>query len=309
MEVETRFRAMGTDVYVVVVGGSLRMVDLARDFIDDLEARWSRFRLTSEVSLLNLMAGRTVRVSSQTLSLVQRALEGARLTGGRFYPTVLGDVIRAGYDRSFELLTEEPPGGASALRTGFMGIVVDEAGSMVSLPDGVGFDPGGVGKGYAADLLVQELLSRGATGVCANVGGDLRVEGEAPGGAAWMIAIAHPFRSTPAASVGLRAGGVATSMRTRRTWGPADDRRHHLIDPASGEPARSGLASVSVVAAEGWLAEVVAKAAFMAGPTDGLGLLASIGVEGVLIDDAGSAHPSTGFGRFTERTETRRHTV
>src|SRR5439155_21532350 len=166
-----------------------------RDLVEDLEARWSRFRPTSEISLMNTLAGMPVRVSSPTLALVQRALEGAWITGGRYDATVLGAVLRAGYDRSFELLDAAEPPTDSSLRLGGDQIVVDVASSTVTIPPGVGFDPGGIGKGFAADLLVRELMSRGAAGACANIGGDLRVEGVAPHGDSWVVAIEHPFRT------------------------------------------------------------------------------------------------------------------
>ncbi len=299
MQAEARFPAMGTDVHVVVVGGSLDHLDTARELVDDLERRWSRFRPDSEISRLNEAGGRPVRVSAETLAMVRLALEGARITDGRFDPTVLGAVLRAGYDRSFERLTDTSRNGHSNLDFGFARIVVDEAASTVTLPSGVGFDPGGIGKGYAADLLVRELLSRGAAGVCANVGGDLRVEGQAPESGPWAVAVQHPFRGRPAGMIGLRSGAVATSSRVRRAWGPKDDRRHHLIDPATGLPARTGLAAATVIAAEGWQAEVVAKAAFVAGLSEGLFLLASTGTDGVLVDDRGALYPSLGFDRFT----------
>jgi thiamine biosynthesis lipoprotein len=98
--------------------------------------------------------------------------------------------------------------------------------------------------------------------------------------------------------VGLRSGAVATSSRMLRTWGPRDDRRNHLIDPSTGVSARTGLASATVIAAEGWQAEVVAKAAFIAGVWEGMYVLASTGMEGVLVDDAGRAYPSAGFHEF-----------
>jgi thiamine biosynthesis lipoprotein len=299
MEAEARFRAMGSDVHVVVVGGSLSLVDAARDLVDDLEARWSRFRPASEISLMNALSGMPVRVSSPTLALVQRALEGAWITGGRYDATVLGAVLRAGYDRSFELLDPTGPPVDSSLGLGEDRIVVDVASSTVTIPSGVGFDPGGIGKGFAADLLVRELLSRGAAGACANIGGDLRVEGDAPSGDSWVVAIEHPLRSNTTQLVALRSGGVATSSRMRRAWGPTADRRHHLIDPATGRSAHSGLASATVIAAEAWQAEVLAKAAFIAGVSEGLFVLGSTGTEGLLVDDAGRAYPSAGFHRFT----------
>ncbi|HYT80105.1 MAG TPA: FAD:protein FMN transferase [Actinomycetota bacterium] len=206
MEAESRFRAMGSDVHVIIVGGSLRLLDLARELIDELEDRWSRFRSTSEISLLNDRAGTPVRMSAPTVELVQHALEGARITQGRYDPTVLGAVIRAGYDRTFELLSDESRGTDSPLRGGFEGIEVDAAASTVMLPRGVGFDPGGIGKGYAADLLVRELRRHGAAGVCVNVGGDLRADGEGPGSGAWTISIEHPLDPKATELIGLRAG-------------------------------------------------------------------------------------------------------
>jgi thiamine biosynthesis lipoprotein len=292
------FRAMGTDVHLLVVGGPPRLPGRARERVEELERRWSRFRDSSEISRLNALAGSSVRVSPATLGLVRRALEGARITGGRYDPTVLGDMLRAGYDRSFERLDGDAAGGASPLGRGHQRIAVDAAASAVTLPPGVGFDPGGIGKGYAADLLVEELLSAGARGACVNLGGDLRVGGDAPGGGSWVVGVGHPLRAAAAATVTLAAGAVATSSRVRRAWGPRHDRRHHLIDPATGEPARSGLAAVTVLAAQGWQAEVLAKAAFVAGLPEGPALLAGMGAEGLLIDDRGDLHPTAGFGRF-----------
>jgi thiamine biosynthesis lipoprotein len=299
MAAEARFRSMGSDVHVIVVGGRARLLDVATGFVGELESRWSRFRPTSEVSRLNALAGSPVTVSPKTMALVQRALEGAGITEGRYDPTVLGAVLRAGYDRSFEQLSDHSPRGRSSLTDGYERILVDASSSTVTLPRDVGFDPGGIGKGFAADLLVQELLAQGAAGACVNVGGDLRVEGVAPQGESWVVAIEHPMGAKPAATIALRGGAVATTSRMRRAWGPESDRRHHLIDPSTGQPAVSGLASATVVAAEAWHAEVVAKAAFLAGLSEGLFVLASTGTDGLLVDDRGTVYPSFRFDGFT----------
>jgi thiamine biosynthesis lipoprotein len=293
---ELRFRAMGSDVHVLV-NGPAGLLQVARDRVQELERRWSRFRPDSEISRLNALAGSPMAVSVETLGLVGRALEGARVTGGRFDPTVLGDVLRAGYDRTFEELHAGAAGG-SPLGRGWTRVVVDAARSSVTLPAGVGLDPGGIGKGYAADLVVSELRAAGAAGVCVNLGGDLRAEGRAPGGGSWVVGIEHPLRPGPAARVTLAGGAVATSSRVRRAWGPDGDRRHHLIDPATGAPADTGLAAVTVLAARGWQAEVLAKAAFLGGLDRGRALLTVAGADGLLVDDHGGLHPSGGFGRF-----------
>lgn len=286
---------MGSTCHVLVVGGDADIVGFARERIDELERRWSRFLPASEINVLCAMAGHAVPVSDETMRLIRTAVEGWHLTDGRYDPTVLGDVVRAGYDRDFSELDGQR--GSSDLIRGTSDIEVDPGSMTVTLPAGVGFDPGGIGKGLAADIVVADLLDRGADGACVNLGGDLRVDGVAPNGRSWIVCTDDPFEREPIATVGLRCGAVATSARTRRMLG--DDGRHHLIDPASGEPAGGGLASVTVIAAVGWQAEVLAKAAFVAGYGGAIDLLVGAGVDGVIVDDVGAVRFTPGFGRFT----------
>ena len=62
----------------------------------------------------------------------------------------------------------------------------------MTLPPGVGFDPGGIGKGLAADLVVDLLLDGGAAGACVDLGGDGRMAGEPPTGG-WRVGIGNPY--------------------------------------------------------------------------------------------------------------------
>ena len=302
---ETRFRAMGTEAHVIAVGGDVELLDLAERHIAWLEDRWSRFRATSDISLMNAMAGMPVRVEPETVLLVQRALEGYRLTEGRYDPTVLGAVVRAGYGRSYEQLGDAGVDAldAAQLDRGASAIVVDEAGGTVAMPEGVGFDPGGIGKGLAADLVVAGLLGAGAAGACVNLGGDVRVDGVSPDDAGWLVGIEHPFRHEPSAVISLHGGAVATTSRVKRVLGP-EGQRHHVIDPATGESAQTGLASATAIAAEGWQAEILAKAVFVAGVNEGRRLLAGphampwSGTTGLLVDDDGATVRLAGFDRY-----------
>ena len=99
---------MGSDAHVIVVGGPRSLALEAQHRIADLERRWSRFDEQSEVSTLTRDAGLPVVVSPETVELVERAVGAWRMTGGLFDPTVLGAVIRAGYDRSFDDARREP---------------------------------------------------------------------------------------------------------------------------------------------------------------------------------------------------------
>src|SRR5690349_12634192 len=104
MAAEARFRAMGSDCHIVLVGGRVGALARARAHVDELERSWSRFIECSEVSMLNSSSGRRLRVSQQTFDLVRLAVEGCEATGGLFDPTVLRALEASGYDRSFELI-------------------------------------------------------------------------------------------------------------------------------------------------------------------------------------------------------------
>src|SRR4029078_9498692 len=110
-----RFRAMGSDVHLLVVGGPSGLAERARLRIDELEQRWSRFIPDSEISELTRRAGAAMVVSDDTIELITRAIEAWWFTGSTFDPTVLGAVVRAGYDRSFDDLPSETVNGVSNL--------------------------------------------------------------------------------------------------------------------------------------------------------------------------------------------------
>jgi FAD:protein FMN transferase len=288
---------MGSEAHVIVAGDP-RLLGVARARIEELERRWSRFIPTSEVSFLNTHRGAPYPVSLDTFRLVDRAITGWRDTGGRFDPTILGDLIREGYDRPFQAVAIDPASGISVLRCNAGGIRIDAEAQTVELPPDAGFDPGGVGKGLAADMVVEELLDAGANGACVNLGGDLRVEGDGPDRGRWLISLDHPTASQPAALVALAAGGIATSTSLKRAWTVGRDRRHHLIDPETGRSLRSLAISVTALARDAASAEIATKHALLADPGRELAALEELGCDGVIVTDAGEVDATAGTARF-----------
>jgi thiamine biosynthesis lipoprotein len=297
MEAELHFHAMGTTAHVVVMGDS-RLASLARARIDELESRWSRFLPSSEVTRLNANHGAPMTVSSDTFALVASAVDAWRATGGRFDPTVLGDVVRAGYDRSFPMVLRHPQRGISFLRADCGGIIMNRATSTIALPSWVGFDPGGIGKGLAADLVVAELLAAGADGACVNIGGDLRVEGLGPNDGRWVVHIEDPGNDETIAAIAIAAGGVATSTVAKRTWVAGGTTAHHVIDPATGEPLLSALVSATALARTAAGAEVAATAALVSPPSQALAGMTDLGCDGVVTDSHGQHKRTPGFASF-----------
>lgn len=294
---------MGSDAHVVVVGDP-SLVDVARARIDALEEKWSRFVPTSEVSRLNARAGAWVRVSTETQLLVELAVEAWYLSGGAFDPTLLGPLMRAGYDRSFDLLGPAPPPRYSPLAPGADRIEVRPG--SVRLPTGVGFDPGGIGKGLAADLVVAEVLDAGADGACVNLGGDVRVAGVGPDGGGWTVAVHHPWSEVPLARLGIADGAVATSTTLLRRWESKGAVRHHLIDPQTGRPADTDINFVSVVSGQAWVAEVLAKAVLLYGSPHQFDALGGTSGHGLAVDERGTVFATPGLHLYLDGVPLRR---
>ncbi len=302
---EHRWRAMGAHAHVVLVDAHPSLLDHAVARVEALEARWSRFRPTSEVSAINRAAPHPVVVSPETVDIVQRALAAQESTSGWFDPGMLVELEAIGYDQSFETLdrvatmTPLPLGKIRSESSTSRSIRVDPFVGSVAVADGCGLDLGGIGKGRAADLVAAELAF-GAAGVLVNLGGDLRAVGRGPTSAGWVIAIDTVY-DEPQTRLALGDGAVATSSQLTRRWRHADVVRHHLIDPLTLSPARSDVAAATVVAGEAERAEVLAKAALVAGAASGAALLADHDVAAQLVLVDGSVERYGGFERFVVR--------
>ncbi len=289
---------MGSTVAVTIVpNGTMAVRDLhahAQDRIAVLEQRWSRFIPSSEICGINAAAGEWVSVSRDTTRLVRRAIDAWELTDGAFDPTILPALVALGYTESIEIVRAAPRDcGRPASAPGCGDIEVSD--DRVRLPPGVQFDPGGIGKGMTGDIVVEEVSSRGAEGVCVEVGGDVRVVGDGPEGRGWVVRIADPDRSRPdLARVWLTDGAVASSSTKERRWVAGNQEVHHLIDPATGLPTAVARGA-SVLASDGWLAEALSTAACVTGS---LADVERVGGAALLVTGDATVVRSAQFGRY-----------
>jgi thiamine biosynthesis lipoprotein len=251
---ETSFRAMGTSCRIAVVAESdglpaaaalsAGIAEIAR-----CEDVLSRFDAASDLSRVNRASGAWVAVDGRLVDALAAALAARAETGGRFDPTVLPALIAAGYDRSFERLRLRPARSLRGWRAG-AAIELDRDGSRVRLAPGAAIDLGGIGKGFSATLALRAMRAAwpALPGGLVDLGGDVALAGRAPEGGPWRIAVADPRRpGARLATLEVQGGGIATSGRDARRFGPGR-RLHHLIDPATGEPAAGVPLTVTVVA-------------------------------------------------------------
>ncbi len=226
--------------------------------------------------------GSAILVSPDTYRLVDRAVAAWKQTGGRYDPTVLDAVVANGYDRTFSSIPVDrnEPEPCRRPAPGCATISLDERVHAITLPDGVGIDPGGIGKGLAADIVAEELMAQGAEGVLVDVGGDIRVAGAGPHDGRWIIDVEHPLDpDRTLLHLALHDVGIATSSRLRRQWRMNGIARHHLIDPATGRPTTTPLVAATVIAAETWWAEALTKVLFVSGTLDLLSDVSTITVD------------------------------
>ncbi|MBX7158780.1 MAG: FAD:protein FMN transferase [Acidimicrobiia bacterium] len=271
------------------VASALADVLVAR--VEHLERRWSRFNPDSEVSRVNAAGGRPVAVSDDTALLVATMVEASQLTAGRYDPTLLDALRDVGYgdtwdpDRRF---VEDASVESTHRGHGCGGIHVDLDTGVVEMAPGVAIEPGGIGKGLAGDLLVADAVAGGASGVMIDLGGDVRVHGDAGDGPGWLVAIEDPHeRGRDLAAVEIETGAVCTSSRLLRRWFTHTGPAHHLLDPATGRPVDGELDAVTVVAGTGWWAEALTKAVFVAGLPDAVDLIRESGCSAALVTASG----------------------
>lgn len=293
---QERFASMGNTAHVVVVANDETAADLllsrARTWAASLEQSWSRFIPTSDIYRLNTARGRAVRISPDTEVLVRHLVAAFDATDGLFNPFVLPALIKAGYSTSLA------GDGAQSCRAESMpevgsttNVVLESNGgeTWCRLFGGATLDPGGLGKGLAADIIAERLMLEGALGVLVSMGGDVRCIGASPDPAGWVIeleAMSHPaFGST---TVVIKSGAIATSSTHAKRWHGG----HHVIDPSTQRPidesADNSLRMSSIIASTAVWAEVFATATLVAGGA----------TAGLMVESRGLA------GRF-ERTDGR----
>ena len=300
-EHDLSFDAMGSHVRLLIGEPGPGMdpapvaAEAARGFVAEFDATLSRFKPESELSRLNADPCTTVPASELMRAAVRAGLEAAERSGGLVDPTLVGEIESAGYIASRagqagaplkDALPEAPPrrpaGPSPAAH--WRRFAVDDAAGTVTRPPGVRFDTGGTGKGLAADLIAARL--RGYSRFVVDCGGDIRIGGPDALVHPYEVFVEHPLSGERAFVIRLGGGAVATSGLNVRIWRDANGRfSHHLLDPATGEPAWTGLIGATALADTAVEAETLAKAALLSGPEGGHTVLAERG--GLLVHDDG----------------------
>ena len=259
--------AFGTDALVVVADGELagRAEALARTHLDALDRACSRFRPDAEIAALHDRAGRWVPVGPVLFDALECALAVADATGGAVVPTVGSCMARLGYDRDFAALPADAPDPVTTQPAPDWGLLeLDERRQAARLAPGVRLDLGATAKALAADRIAAMVAGLG-TGTLVSLGGDVAVGGDAPPGG-WSVGIGPESGAEIVDEVvSLSSGGLASSSTQLRSWRRGGRRRHHIVDPRTGDSAPVVWSLVTVAAASCLEANAAATAAVVWG--------------------------------------------
>ena len=295
---ERTFFAMDTVMTLRLYGGGDEaLLDAAEERVKELEALWSVTDENSEIYALN-RDGFTA-LSGDTAGLLANALELCERTGGALDITVYPVVRSWGFTTGEYAVPDSETIEELLTRVDYARVALDEAAGTAAIPDGVEVDLGSVAKGYTGDVLTGLLKAHGVESAMLDLGGNIQTVGTKPDGSLWRVGVRDPEGEEILGVVEVVDGAVITSGGYERYFERDGVRYWHIIDPATGAPARSGLISVTVVGDAGAVCDALSTALFVMGRDGAVDFWRQyrdeLGFELILVDDDGSVTVTAGL--------------
>lgn len=251
---------MTLSVYAQSPAAGEALLEEAAGEIRRLEGLLSVTDPGSEIYQVN--HGGAVSLSEPVRELLEKALELCRETGGALDVTVYPAVRAWGFTTGEYRVPEEAELSALVERVGYGRVALD--GDRLALPEGVELDLGSVGKGWTGDRLTALFREAGVSSAIMELGGNVQALGTKPDGSPWRVAVQAPGGGY-AGVLEIADKAVVTSGGYQRYFEQDGETYIHIIDPATGRPARTGLASVTIVADSGLQGDGLSTALFVMG--------------------------------------------
>ena len=247
--------AMDTVMSFTAYGGDGEgAVQQAQEVVSQMEELLSRTREDSQVSRLNAADGQQMAVDPALGKLIQAAGAYRALTGGSFDITIAPVADAWGFTKDVQQVPDSQTlAERLALVDGSQVQVTERDDTWyVRLGQGQSVDLGGIAKGYVSDLLEGAYAEHGVSSGVVYLGGNVYVRGAKTDGTAWRVGVQDPHApedgSAYAAILLLQDAFAVTSGGYQRNFEMDGQLYRHILDPATGRPAQSGLLSVTVVA-------------------------------------------------------------
>lgn len=269
-EATTEIFAMDTYITMTAYGRDAETaLSDAEDKLIELEQLWSVTDPDSDIYAVNHSDGQPVNISEETADLLSFALQMAEETDGALEPTIYPVLTAWGFTTEENRVPSDTEITELLKNVGYERIRLED--TTVQLDSGMMLDLGSVGKGYAGDLAAQVLKDNGITSALLDLGGNIQAVGNKSDGSPWRLGLRDPFSDGTLGVLEISNQAVVTSGAYERYFIGEDGTRYgHIIDPATGYPAESGLASATVIADEGRLCDALSTSLYVMGTEQGI---------------------------------------
>ena len=253
----------------------------------------------SDVWRINHAGGQPVEVSNETLEILDVARQVSERSGGMFDVTIAPVSTMWDFTSGAAVVPEADAIAEAATLVDYTKVKTDDG--LVTLPEGMMIDLGGIAKGYIADAVKGYLAERGVESAVLSFGGNIVTIGLKPDGSPWKVGIQDIDKPTGEYMlVSLNYGGsTVTSGIYERGFESGGVYYHHILDPNTGWPVQNELASVTIFSDSSMWGDALATAAFSLGTEAGTRLIEGIdGVEAVFIARDRSVSATSGAGKY-----------
>lgn len=278
---------MGTIVSQSIYGRDAQAAGIeASGKIRELESVLSFHLKTGDIAKLNSNAGiEDVPVRKETLFLLEKSLHYSEITGGSFN-ILVGPLVKRWNVTAADADVPSPAEIRKLLPLiHYKDLIVNETkGTARLLKKGQMADLGGIAKGYASDEVLAIYRKHGIQKAIIDIGGNIGLLGSSPEGKPWRVGVQSPGkeRGEYAAILSLTDCSLSTSGAYERFFKKNGKIYHHIIDPATGYPADSGLLSASIIAPMSVDSDALSKI-FVMGADRGIALIKNIPDTGAVL--------------------------
>lgn len=263
--IQKDFFAMDTYMQIKVSTKDEQILEQSVQTVLDLEKVLSKTIPQSDIYLLNHANGEPVTVHSETYELLEESIVYAEQTQGAF------DISISPISDLWNITAPNPVVPNELEITNLLSRVsyknIQLLGNyQVALKNGATIDVGGIGKGYATDVVVSNLKKSGVKSALVSLAGNVYALGKKPNGKQWKVAIKDPDGILPYIGVlSLHDQSVVTSGAYERAFEQDGVLYHHIFDAKTGYPSNSDLKSVTIISKSSTMADAFSTGIFILG--------------------------------------------
>lgn len=269
---------------------------------DAYEKQLSRTITDSDICRINAAEGQPVRISADTIDLLQKGIDYGELSDGRFDITIAPISGLWDFTSGKTVIPDESTIRAALPVISYKNIVIDKENQTVTLKNtGTSIDLGGIAKGYIADQIKQYLLTKGVTSAIIDLGGNILTVGLKPDGSEFHIGIKEPFSKTGNVLTGVHVQdkSVVTSGTYQRFFRHNGVLYHHILNPKTGYPAQTDLCSVTIISDYSVDGDALSTICVLLGQKEGLSFIESLpNVEAAFVTTDNELYYSSGMDSY-----------